>query len=242
MKKIFLSLALGMVIVNVYSQTILKFAPNAGTRINQHLVADIEMSMKGDDMATKMNTYGHIDIIKVENGITTLKATTDSLIMVVAGPDGEQVINSSDPEANSNPQLAPLLEIIGKEIELRVDQSGKIVSDNAAEAPELAKLSIIEFVKPDKNNSWAAETEATFSGIKMKVKSRFKIGKITKDEVAINGTATLNFMGKKIEAPTTYILDAKTGVVKSNVTVMDMSMMGMKMKTTTSYSTKITSI
>jgi hypothetical protein len=169
-------------------------------------------------------------VVKKEGDVYTLTGVVDSSIMDMKGAQGEQSMNSNQPETiQGNPMGEKLMAGVGKLITFQVNEKGEFVGENKDSIPEGLKGSFLQFEKPDKNNSWSKEVETEMQGMNVAVKSTYKIVSANKQEVKIESKAKMNLMIKKIEIPTTIILDAPSGFVKSMTTKTDMSMMGIKM-------------
>jgi hypothetical protein len=236
MKKTFSFLVFILITQFALAQTTLKLNVPVGYKGNCVSTTSMKMDIVIKKVKANTKMYMHIDLKeKLANGNFVFNTMLDSFEINSKMGSEEMSINSNNKKsieaAEANPQAAMVMgqfaEMIGKNIPIELNPLGKIISnDSNGQAGSLAAIMFVQFPeKPIKaKDTWSAKTNMEAMGQSVEMDSKYTIKSISATEAIISLESTNSALGDD-PINSEYIIDLKTGLVKSYSSKM--KMMGM---------------
>jgi hypothetical protein len=236
--KLTIALLLSSFIVTAQNKISLQVPENFTQKSQMNM--DMAMKIFGKGMDSKSVFYSHTNYKGLdENKNLQFAIILDSFKMVVDADDKMVTINSNDAKSMEEfKNLATMKDYLGKEVSILVNSNGKVIKNEEEKLPNYADGIFIELPSSELKvkDTWTLDTKTEVSGIPLETTSKYTIMSITDSEIKILAEATSDMTGDD-PIVTNYIIDAKTGMVKSYKTSADTKVMGMKMKMKMNFTT-----
>jgi hypothetical protein len=228
--------------------------PTASTIIESKFSNSVTMDMMGKSLSTNSNQYFKIQYVKTDaQGNVYFIAAIDSFNMKMEEGDKVKIINSNSKESlEKRNALMKNLGKVDEAIPFKVSKQGQITFLDAAntntdflkdlfivfpEKPLQPKVTwtIVDSISMSTENPPLSELQDASNTLQQI--STYTVGKITEQEIEIFCEQKVDMYGELTTSPINYIIDRKTGLVKSYTSAFTSKSI-MEMKVNANYTAK----